>query len=82
MDIYCKTFVEDTFKRHDRDNSGILERRELKEWIRKEVQTHKYFKRQDVKNSHTSFFNMADQNGDGKVDRWELFDYCLKKMKI
>jgi hypothetical protein len=25
-----------------------------------------------------NLINMADTNGDGKLDKWELYDYCIK----
>ena len=34
MDKYCKNFVEDVFRKYDDDRSGVLERGELKTWIR------------------------------------------------
>lgn len=49
MDGYCRTFVEDIFAKHDKDRSNVLERKELKTWIREELKTHKYFKRDMVK---------------------------------
>lgn len=48
MDTYCKQFVEDIFLKHDLDRSNVLEKRELKGWIREELKTHKYFKKNMV----------------------------------
>lgn len=49
--------------------------------MRDEVKAHKYFKKESVRKNHATFFAMADNNGDGKIDRWELYDYCVKNMK-
>jgi Ca2+-binding EF-hand superfamily protein len=49
--------------------------------VRDEVKAHKYFKKESVRKNHATFFAMADNNGDGKIDRWELYDYCVKNMK-
>jgi hypothetical protein len=27
------------------------------------------------------FFAKVDKNKDGKVDRWELYEYCINNMK-
>ena len=37
MDSYCKGFVENIFLHHDKDRSNVLERKELKSWIREEL---------------------------------------------
>jgi len=42
MDSYCRKFVSDIFSKHDSDKSGVLERRELKAWVREEVKGHRY----------------------------------------
>jgi hypothetical protein len=42
MDTYCRKFVTDIFDKHDKDKSGVLERKELKTWVRDEVKTHRY----------------------------------------
>ena len=81
MDSYCKNFVEEIFEKHDKDASGILERKELKNWIREELKTHKYFKKETVKRDHNDFFSKVDVSGDGKIDRWELYNYCLNNMR-
>lgn len=37
MDTFCKGFVENIFLRHDKDRSNVLEKRELKAWVREEL---------------------------------------------
>lgn len=81
MDKYCRNFVEDIFAKHDKDRSNVLERKELKTWIRDELKTHKYFKRDIVKKEFDEFFAKTDANADGKIDRWELYDYCMNNMQ-
>jgi hypothetical protein len=34
MNSYCRTFVDDIFAKHDKDNNNVLERRELKLWVK------------------------------------------------
>lgn len=52
MDSYCKKFVEDIFLAHDKDRNNVLERKELKSWIREELKSHKYFNRKMVQKSY------------------------------
>lgn len=33
-----------------------------------------------VQKEFDEFFNKVDINGDGKIDRWELFSYCINNM--
>lgn len=80
MDAYCKKFVEDIFSKRDRDRNNVLDRKELKNWIREELKVHKYFNRKMVQKEYEEFFAKVDTNGDGKIDRWELYDYCLKNI--
>jgi hypothetical protein len=48
MDRFCKDFVEDIFLKHDKDRSNVLERKELKGWVREELKSHKYFNKKLV----------------------------------
>lgn len=48
MDSFCKKFVEDIFLKHDKDRSNILERKELKSWVRDELKEHKFFNKKMV----------------------------------
>lgn len=80
MDSYCKRFVEDIFTQHDTDRSNVLERKELKNWIKEELKGHKYFNKKMVQREFEGFFTKVDTNNDGKIDRWELYDYCLKNI--
>jgi len=36
--------------------------------------------RKMVQKSFEDFFAKVDANNDGKIDRWELYDYCIKNM--
>lgn len=73
MDSYCKKFVEDIFLRHDSDRSNVLEKRELKSWVRDELKSHRFFNKKMVQKSFDDFFQKVDANNDGKIDRWELY---------
>lgn len=33
-----------------------------------------------VQREFEEFFAKVDTNNDGKIDRWELYDYCLKNI--
>jgi hypothetical protein len=45
MDEYCKTFTEDIFAKYDKNRNNVLERRELKIWIKEEIKDHNYLNR-------------------------------------
>lgn len=81
MDTYCRKFVEDIFLKHDDNRNNVLERRELKSWVREELKAHKYFNRKMVQKGFEDFFAKVDTNKDGKIDRWELYEYCLKNIE-
>lgn len=70
MDSYCKKFVEDIFLKHDTDRSNVLEKRELKSWVREELKSHNFFNKKMVQKSFDGFFQKVDTNNDGKIDRW------------
>lgn len=80
MDSYCKKFVEDIFLRHDRDLSNVLERKEIKGWIKDELKSHTYFNKKMVQREFEDFFVKVDTISGGKIDRWELYDYCLNNI--
>ena len=80
MDSYCKKFVEDIFLKHDTDRSNVLERRELKGWVNEELKAHKFFNKKMVQKNFEDFFHKVDTNNDGKIDRWELYEYCIKNI--
>ena len=80
MDSYCKKFVEDIFLKHDKDRSNVLERKQLKTWVREELKNHTFFNKKMVQKEFDQFFAKVDTNNDGKIDRWELYDYCLKNI--
>lgn len=81
MDHYCRNFVESIFLKHDDNRNNVLERRELKKWIREELKTHKYINRKMVQKGFEDFFRQVDTNNDNKIDRWELYDYCIKNIE-
>lgn len=80
MDTYCKSFVEDIFLKHDKDRSNVLERKQLKGWIKEQLKDHKFMNRKMVQTQFEQFFAKVDTNNDGKIDRWELYDYCIKNI--
>ena len=77
MDSFCKKFVTDIFDKHDTDRSNVLEKRELKSWIRDELAQHRFFNKKMVQKGFEDFFKKVDTNNDGKIDRWELYEYCI-----
>lgn len=81
MDHYCRNFVESIFLKHDDNRNNVLERRELKKWVREELKTHKYINRKMVQKGFEDFFRQVDTNNDNKIDRWELYDYCIKNIE-
>jgi Ca2+-binding EF-hand superfamily protein len=81
MDHYCRNFVESIFLKHDDNRNNVLERRELKKWIREELKTHKYINRKMVQKGFEDFFRQVDTNNDNKIDRWELYEYCIKNIE-
>ena len=80
MDAFCRKFVEDIFLKYDNDRSNVLDKQELKSWIQEELRTHKYFNKKMVQKEYETFFRKVDTNNDGKIDRWELYDYCVKNI--
>jgi Ca2+-binding EF-hand superfamily protein len=81
MDHYCRNFVENIFLKHDDNRNNVLERRELKKWVREELKGHKYLNRKMVQKGFEDFFRQVDTNNDNKIDRWELYDYCIKNIE-
>lgn len=41
----CSKFVIDTFAKYDKNRSRVLERRELQNWIKEEINAHRYLKK-------------------------------------
>ena len=74
---FCQSYVRDIFGKWDKDNSGILERQELKNWLHHEMQ-EKPLRKAAVKEGFLNLVKTADTNKDGKVDRWELYHHCLR----
>ena len=77
MDAYCRDFVENIFLKHDDNRNNVLERSELKSWVKEELKGAKYFDKKMVQRNFEDFFKKVDTNHDGKIDRWELYDYCI-----
>jgi Ca2+-binding EF-hand superfamily protein len=74
--LLYRKYVDNVFAKWDLDGSNVLSRQELKYWLRDEQQNKPLIK----KSIRESFFEMianADSNGDGKLDRWELYEYCV-----
>ena len=74
---FCQGYVNNIFGKWDRDNSGILERQELKDWLRQQIK-EKPLQKNVVKHEFDELLKDADGNHDGKLDRWELYQHCLK----
>ena len=79
-DQFCRKFVDDIFTKYDVDGSNILDRRELKLWLNKEMTSRPLNKRL-VQRDFQTLIQEADTNGDGKLDRWEMYEYCMKTYK-
>lgn len=77
MDAFCRNFVESIFSKHDRDRNNVLDRGELKSWVRDELKGQKQMNKRMVQKNFEEFFQKVDTNDDNKIDRWELYDYCL-----
>ena len=74
---FCKQYVENIFQKYDTDYSNVLERRQLKNWANEEVRKRPLQKRQALA-EFNNFVKEIDTNGDNKIDKWELYDYCVK----
>ena len=74
---FCSQYVLNVFGKWDTDKSGVLERQEIKNWMREEIKA-KPLRKASVKAGFFELIQGADSNSDGKVDRWELFQHCLK----
>ena len=81
MDYFCRQFVEDIFLKYDKDRNYILEKKELNGWTKEYVQTHPFFNKKLVQKDFEMFFRKVDTSHDGKIDRWELYNYCIKNIK-
>ena len=74
---FCTGYVKMIFNQWDKDNSGILDRQELKKWLVQELKD-KPLSSTHVKKGFQDLLQGADSNKDGKVDRWELYQHCIK----
>ena len=81
MDYFCRKFVDDIFASYDKDRNYILEKKELKNWTNEYVKTHPFFDKKLIIKDFESFFTKVDTSHDGKIDRWELYNYCIKNIK-
>ena len=66
---FCTGYVKMIFAQWDKDNSGVLDRRELKTWLKQELKDHP-LSHNKVRESFSDLIKGADANQDGKVDRW------------
>ena len=80
MDQFCKDFVEDIFLKHDKDRSNILEKKELNSWVNDYLRTRRFLNKKLVQKGFDDFFKKVDTSKEGKIDRWELYEYCLKNI--
>jgi hypothetical protein len=48
MDSFCKGFVDSIFNKYDKDRNNVLDRKELKTWVRDELKSHKFFNKKVV----------------------------------
>ena len=76
-DGFCRQYVDTIFSKYDGDNSNVLDRREIKAWMRSAINNNPLHKRL-TKKEFNRFLADADTNGDGKLDRWEIYNYCVK----
>ena len=61
--------MREIFGKWDADNSGVLERQELKNWLKMEIK-EKPLRAKHVKKGFEELIKGSDANKDGKVDRW------------
>ena len=57
------------FGKWDKDGSGVLERQEIKNWMKEEIKA-KPLRKATVKAGFWELIKNSDSNSDGKVDRW------------
>ena len=80
MEQFCRQFVNDIFVRYDKDNSNFLESNELNGWVQSYLNTHSFLNEKMIKDDFEYFFRKVDSDNDRRIDRWDLFDYCLKNV--
>ena len=80
MEKFCRKFVDDIFFKYDKDHSNILEKGELQGWVRGYLSTHLFFSKKMVERDFENFFRKVDKDNDNRIDRWDLYDYCLKNI--
>lgn len=78
---FCTGYVKMIFNQWDRDNSGVLDKQELKKWLLQELR-EKPLRQTHVKQGFQDLIQGADANRDGKVDRWELYQLCIKNYVV
>ena len=76
-DLFCRSYTDKIFTKYDKDRSNVLDRGELKKWLKTEM-TNNPFKKADLRKKFMNMIASADTNGDGKIDRWEMYEYCIK----
>ena len=72
--------MENIFFKHDQNRDNVLQRSELKSWVRDELKGKKFFDRKMVQKNFEDFFQKVDTNHDNKIDRWELYEYCMNNI--
>lgn len=74
---FCINYVKETFYKWDKDRSGVLDKQELKNWLKHEIKEAP-LRAKHVRRGFDDLIKGADRNRDGKVDRWELYEHCMK----
>lgn len=77
MDKFCRTYTDKIFTKYDQNGNNVLDRGELKFWLRNEL-SNTPFRKAEVRENFLNLVANADTNGDGKIDRWEMYDYCVR----
>lgn len=73
---FCNNYVKQIFKSWDVNENGLLERSEIKSWLNKEL-LETPLSHTQTRKGMADLVAKSDTNRDGKIDRWELFSYCL-----
>ena len=76
-DRFCRKFIDDLFRKYDLDGDNVLDSREIKLWMQKEIKD-KPLRRRVAEREFKILTSKVDSNFDGKIDKWELYDYCMR----
>lgn len=74
---YCVSYMKEIFDKWDKDGSGVLERQELKDMLRAELKAAPK-KHNHIRKNFYELTKAEDSNKNGKVDRWEIYQKCIK----